>query len=250
MSTYTYRTAYYQLSGAQDYHPGLWTAQQHFWEAVLDRDAYVFTTYPGGLDSEDMAGPWTGGWSPRATFNQNVGIIQYDRQTIPLLEGLLFVQYTHAYFRKAGFDEVVEGGGWTIGRKGEAYVALYSQNPTVWSTDNDYELIADGLSNVWIVELGSADESGDFATWAASIQAASITIGGDITYISPSQGAIKVAWEGPMTVNGAAVDLGPFPRWDNGYCQQDFGTNRTIITFGTQLLDLNFETGQRRYWAN
>ncbi len=250
MSTYTYRTPYYQLSGAQDYLAGMWTAQIHFWQATIDETAFVFTTYPGGLDGDDMAGPWTGGWSPRLTMYHNVGVIQYDRVSIPLLEDLLFADYTHAYFRRAAFDEVVEGSGWTIGRKGDSYVALYSQNPTVWSGDNDYELIADGRSNVWIVELGSSAENGDFASWAAAIQAATVTIGDKIVYESPSLGEVEVGADGPLTVDGTAVDLGPYARWDNKYCTQEFGTNRTVIEFGTQRLDLNFETGQRRYWAD
>ena len=64
ISTYTYRTPHWQLSGAQDYKPGSWTGQVHIWQATLDRDAYVFTTYPGGLEGDYMAGDWTGGFVP------------------------------------------------------------------------------------------------------------------------------------------------------------------------------------------
>jgi len=250
MSTYTYRTPHYQLSGAQDYLPGMWAAQTHIWQATIDADAYVFTTYPGGFSDDYMAGPWTGGWTPRATFYQNVGIIQYERVSIPLLEEFLLVDYTHAYFPRYEFDEAYQSGHWLFGRKGEGYVGLWSENEPYFAVDppeDAYEAIADGRENVWIVELGDS-EHGTFADFMADLENATITVGDQIAFASPSQGPITVGMTGPMTVDGEEVDLGPFPRFDNDYAQQEFGTNRTIVEFNGRRLDLNFETGQRRYW--
>ena len=67
--------------GLQDGAPAqvMWAAQVHVWQATLDRHAYVFTSYPGGFEDDYMAGPWTGGFLPRATLYQNVGVIQYRR---------------------------------------------------------------------------------------------------------------------------------------------------------------------------
>jgi len=246
MGTYTYRTPHYQLSGAQDYNPAMWGAQIHIWQATLDADAYVFTTYPGGLVEwdYDMAGLWTGGWLPRATFHRNVGVIQYYRPIIDFLEDI-FVEYTHAHFPKNMFDEYLESAPWVFGRKGDGYVALYSLQPTVWSTENDYELIADGLENVWIVELGSVEESGTFADFIAGIQAAGVSVGDTVIYASPSVGTVEAGREGPMTVAGEEVDLGPYPRWDNPYAHQGFGTNTTVIAFDGQTLELDFERIRR-----
>jgi hypothetical protein len=246
--TYTYRTPYYQLSGAQDYKPAMWSAQVLVWLATIDKDAFVTTTYPGASTGND--GQWTGGWQPRGTYYKNVGILQYWRPTVPLIDKLLMTNYTHAYFQRTAFDNVVESGNWTIGQKGNSYLALYSQNPTAWSTANDYELIADGAENVWIVELGDADSNGAFSQFVSDIENAAVTIGSDVQYASPSLGLITVGREGPMTVAGQAADLGPFNRWDNKYVQQDFATNDTIVNFDGQRLDLNFETPSRRYWKN
>jgi hypothetical protein len=249
VGTYTYRTPHYQLSGAQDFKPANWSAQVHIWQATIDQEAYVFTTYPGGLEGDYMAGPWTGGWQPRGTFYRNVGIMQYWRPKLPLVDQLLFVNYTHAYFPKTKFDELVEAGHWTIGRKGDAYVALYSQNATEWSADNDYELIADGKENVWIVELGDADNSGSFAEFVADIEAAYVTVSGQVYYESPSQGVISVGRTGPMIIEDEIADLGPYPRWDNAYCQQEYGTSVTDINFNGERLNLDFPNARRRYWS-
>ena len=250
MSTYTFRRPHYQLSGAQDYKPGAWAAQVHAWQATLDEDAYVFTTYPGGMSDDYMGGPWTGGFLPRATFHENVGIIQYRRPEIPLLDDLLFTDYSHAYVPRRAFDTFVETEHWAVGRKGSGYVALYSQQPPIWSEDNDDEWIADAKENVWIVELGDEDASGPFQDFVAAVTSAEVSVGDTVIYRSPSQGLVTVGWDGPMEVAGSAVDLGPHPRWDNPYCQQAFGTRVTDIRLGEQRLELNFLRGMRRYWAD
>ena len=253
MSTYTWRTPHYQLSGMQDYAAGMWTGQVHVWQATLDADAYVFTTAPGGLEDDYMAGEWTGGWTPRSLLHENVAILQYDRKRIPLLEQLLFAQYTHAYFPKNEFDEFVEDGHWVIGRKGDAYVALYSEHDTYWSSETgfeDVELIADGIQNVWICELGSADEYADFDAFVNAITSATVSFGEPASYDSPSQGLMTFSMQGPLIVDGVEIDTGPYGRWDNAYVTQEFGTQRTIIEQGTQRLDLDFENVRRRYWEN
>ena len=247
VATYTYRTPHYQLSGAQDYKGGMWSAQVHIWQATLDQNAYVFTTYPGGFEDDYMAGPWTGGWQPRATFYRNVGVIQYRRPRLPIVDELLFVDYSHAYFPKNEFDETVETGNWTLGRKGDAYVALYSQTTPEWSTENDYELIADAKENVWIVELGDVDVYGTFAAFVTAIEGASIAITDELVeYDSPSQTLVRVGWEGPMYVGFGMAQLPPFPRWSNPYCYQEFGTDRTLIELDGAQLDLDFDPDHPR----
>ncbi len=249
VSTYTYRTPHYQLSGAQDFKPGMWAAQVHVWQATLDRHAYVFTTYPGGFVDDYMAGPWTGGFLPRATLFRNVGVIQYRRvEQLPrFVDDLLLTDFSHAFFPRNAFDEVVRTGGWTLGRKGDAYVALFSSAPTFWAPENDYELVADSRENVWIVELGDREANGSFELFVAKVESAAVSTVGTITYQSPSQGRIEVGWNGPMVIEGEDVDLGPYDRWTNPYCTQPFGETRTTITHDGRRLDLDFRNGQRAY---
>ena len=125
-------------------------------------------------------------------------------------------------------------------------MALYSQHPTEWSEENDYELIADARENVWVVELGDRERFGSFQAFVDAILAATGTANERVEYDSPSLGTVAVGWEGPMTVNGAEVDLGPYDRWDNPYCRQAFGTNVTRIEFNGQRLELDFSAPARR----
>jgi hypothetical protein len=249
---YTYRTPHYQLSGAQDHMKGMNAMQEHIWQATIDSNAVVFTNSPGGI-TKDFNEMWVGGWKPRATLYKNVGVIQYDRETMPLeAEALIFFLnlftgmkfYNHAYFPRWAFDEVREQGKWVFGAKGDAYVALYSHKAARW--ESNYELRVDGYKNCWLVELGSSDEFGSFENFTAEISQATIqispeAIGYSVNYDSPSQGSIDVAWDGPMEVNGTDIDLGPYPRFDNKFCYQ------AVIQWDSHLLELDFGNGTRTY---
>ena len=260
---YTYRTPNYQLSVAQDHRKGRNSMQSHIWQATLDINATVYTCSPSVI-TQNFEQRWVGGWLPRATAYKNVNIIQYDRTTLPLeAEFLLFIMrlifgldtyYVHAHFPRWAFDEWVQYGGWTFGKKGDGYVALYSYKPTWWHADHD--LRVQGSKNAWICELGSADEYNTFENFTSIIRQAPILIspqalGYSIQYISPSQGLMSVSWDGPLQVSGTNVDLGPYKRFDNPYCTQNFNTTTTFITLpGTsQSLELDFENAKRRYMS-
>jgi hypothetical protein len=74
-----------------------------------------------------------------------------------------------------------------------------------------------------------------------------LSVGYSIEYVSPTQGLIKVAWDGPMMAKNTPVDLGSYPRFENDYCYQDFNTFKTTIQYGTMTLALDFENATRTY---
>jgi hypothetical protein len=256
---YTYRTPYYQLSGAQDHQKGLNGIQEHIWQASLSEYAIVFTNAPGGLNFK--GGSFMGGWHPKATFHKNVGIMQYDHkysawEELPLVTlvdaGLNTIggyrPYNHAYFPQWAFDEMKSTDHWTFGRKDGSYVALYSKNPTYWK--NNFELVSLGKSNCWILELGSEQEYSSFTDFInqiskSAIKISNLPLGYDVSYNSPSQGEITVGWVGSMVANGTKVDIGPYNRWDNPYSKTPRGSMRTEISFGIQKLILDFENATR-----
>ena len=250
VNTVTWRTPDYQISGAQSYKPGYWGSQTQAWQATLSKDAFVFTSFPGDMGSlgpgMEFGGTWIGGWLPRFTMHRNVAVVQYRATKLPLLDEYLTTDHTHAFFPRPGFDEVREEAGWLFGRKGDGYVALLSENPGQWSADNDYEWDAPGKENTWIVEMGSKADDGTFDDFVSSVSAAAATFGDEIVYVSPSAGIVRVSWDGPMTVDGTAVDLGPFPRFANPHVLQPFGSTSTVLTLGSLRLSLDFEKALRR----
>lgn len=289
VNTVVYRTPDYMLSTAQDYRKGLRGQQTHTWQATLAERAMVFTTHPAYLpipegqpippdwnwQREDEPGPgyWTGEASqPRAAQFENVAIAIYAPQYLsgtPLvLDGFSYREETHAYFPQAHFDEVVQTGHWTFGRKGSGYVALYSHRPTTWRAGQPevfqngglpFDLVAEGgAQNVWIVECGDQARWGSFEAFRTAVAAAEVTVtpipdqdgnsfpdGFDVAYASPSQGLVSFGWYAPLVVDGAEIALADYPRFDNRYVQTPFDARRYAVSDGKYSLLLDFDEDLR-----
>ena len=252
MHTYTWRTPHYQLSGAQDYSPGRFGTQTHPWQATLSGEAYVFTSVPGDFEAMGMGttfgSDWTGGWLPRVTLSENLGVIQYRTHDDPILGEYLDQGYAHAYFPMDAFDEVNrDDEHWAIGRLGDGWVALWCDQPLQASAEPSYELVASTTDTTWVVELGGVEDGTTFEDFTAAILAAEIGVeDGVLIYESPSRGPVEVDWDGPMTVAGDEIDIGPYDRFDNEHCHQLRGDRVVRIEQDGQALVLDFETPQRR----
>ena len=251
----TYRTPDYMLSSAQSFRPGEKGYQQHIWQATLSPYAVVFTNNPDSMRSDDSQRPsyWMGnGRQPRTVQSKNLLIAMYDipryKSAPRPLEARHFA-FTHAYFPKWAFDEVIEQNGWVFGQIGDGYVALYSSQPYQWVTegpDANQEIVAPGYKNVWICQLGRASVDGSFAEFVASISNAPLLINGlNIEYIAPGIGQVKFGWNKDMTIGERTVQISGFPRFDNPYARVDFNSLVYDIEFQDMSLHLDFEKGTR-----
>jgi hypothetical protein len=177
VESYTWRNAHGMLSTAQGYRAGCAGYQHHISQATLDEHAVVFTTHPGGRPSKrkgdylDHDRFWTGSATlPRAVQHRRVAFHVYAPGFPSVDEGVLrafrYMDHTHAYFPTERFDEVVERERWTIGRRRDGYVALWSWRPAGWREHDPDEVFTNGLQerfelvawggpdNVWILEVG------------------------------------------------------------------------------------------------
>ncbi|MAS35792.1 MAG: hypothetical protein CL610_17415 [Anaerolineaceae bacterium] len=243
----TYRTGDYLLSSAQDYRSGSPGYQQHPWQATLGIDAMVFTNHPGADDEHSRPNFWAGNSIlPRVVQKENV-LVALHR--IPHDDPFPF---SHAYFPKAAFDDIVERGGWVFGRKDDGYIAIYAGPDYQWLADRHdeahpiNELRASSPHHAWVVEMGRAAQWGTFAAFVDAIARASLTIRVDdlnIHYDSPSQGPIEFSWDGLLWIMGREVLLHNYPRFDNPYCQAEFGARQYTIQHGDRLHTLDFDAG-------
>ena len=282
VNSYTYRTGNYMLSAAQSYRPGLRSNQTHIWQATLDHVALVFTQHPAAMprdeyyradgsynwqEEEDNGGYWTGSASlPRVGAYRNAAIILYSPRYSPQPLGLTDYDYldeTHAYVPVAHMDAVTQSAGWTLARKADAYVALYSARPVQWRSATPelyrngslpFDLVASGgADNAWIVELGDAAQWGSFEQFAAAITAARVEASSQsdpqnpaqypiwqVQYDSPSLGRMEFGWYSELTVAGSAADLGPYPRHDNPFVRSEFDRGDYALTYGDHYLTLDF----------
>ena len=130
-----------------------------------------FEMIPAGSDGPNW---WTGSASlPRVIQRDGAAIIAY--QPGELLRRLLGDK-THAWFPKRAFDTGsvvqqsssncnVSSANWTFGRVGDGYVGLLSAREVKWTTLGPWaekELVADDGRNIFIIQVGNADEFGSY----------------------------------------------------------------------------------------
>ncbi|MEZ0227741.1 MAG: hypothetical protein ACAI25_03895 [Planctomycetota bacterium] len=234
---YTYKNKDVMLSSVQDYRRGQIGPQQQIWQATVDMDASVYTTLPGKSES-DGPGYWTGNASmPSVIQHENVAIIAYDA---PMITKLKFgLHRTHAWFPADKFEGglerrrgsnlhgawgVTSDGTWLFGKRGDAYVGLYSNEgytggPTDW-------VAAGSWTNVFICQVGNKKEFGSFDNFKNQLTAARIYIHyprvGDWSpvycgYDIPGKGRLELHWGGQPVLNGRAFDVHNFDRYENNY---------------------------------
>jgi hypothetical protein len=252
----TYRTPDYQLSSVQSFRPGEKGYQQHIWQATLGPYAVVFTNNPDSLRADDKHRPsyWmANGRQPRTGQVNNVLICLFDISRYPSAPPPLEARhytFTHAYFPRWAFDEVVEQNGWIFGRAGDGYVALFSREPYEWVKDGpdaDQEIISLSRKNVWIVQLGRKSVDGPFETFVSSVSSSPLSIRGfQVEYQAPNLGLVVFDWEGDLTLDGETIPLTGYPRWDNPYIQVAFGATHYTIDYNGQKLHLDFDTLERK----
>jgi hypothetical protein len=210
---------------------------------------------------------------PRSAQNGAAAIHLYAPQfaspTGPPLDSFAYLPYTHAYFPQEHFDEVVTEGPWTIGRKGDGYVALWSWRPVRWREHDPakvfthgltrpFDLVADGgPDNVWIVEVGDAKRWKSFDAFRTAVRDASVEVtdlgvvdgiskGFAVRYDSPAEGLMEFAWDDPLAVKGNEVPIADYPRFDNPWSTTEFEAKVIEIRDGNASLRLDFGAGTRR----
>lgn len=146
-----YRTRDYMVSGMVDSLKGLPGEQVHAGQVLLDGCVPVYVTCFDNKSPMTRPSYWGGQYRiPRMFAYRQVLVYIYRLEEGP--------GYTHAYFPFARMDETAEAGAWLFGRKGDAYVALYSRMPytvTRYGEEKGRELLCMEKSNIWLLEAGS-----------------------------------------------------------------------------------------------
>ena len=279
--TCTWRNRHGMLSTAQAYRPGTAGFQHHVWQATLDERAVVFTTHPGNPPSAragdylDHDRYWTGSATlPHAVQHRRVAIHRYEpafaSPTDALLAAFAYEPCTHAFFPVEHFDEVRRHGRWTLGRRRDGYVALWSWRPPEWRRHDPavtftnglvepFDLVAEGgADDVWICELGDADLWGSFDAFEAAIVAADVTVadpgwdglgahpGFAVRYASPAEGLLESRPGSPLRVDGTDVPLRADRRFRNPFSDVARGATTVPIVDAGGGWVLDLAAGTRR----
>ncbi len=248
--TYTYRTPDYILSCLLDWRPGEIMAQNLVWTAGMGPDAVIFTQHPGKVLAGKKPSYWNGnGAGPRAAQYKNVLVAIYNPPSTPAIGETWRYRMTHAWFPRAAFDRVERMGNWTFAKKDKAYAALYSKRKTKWKgaeRGKESELVAPGMVNVWLIEMGREAENGTFEDFMDRVSSANLKVEGtDLRYESPSLGAVEFAWTGPFKVDGREIPLIRNKRYYNPYVSAERYSDLIEVNHAGLSMTLDFRNAKR-----
>ncbi|MDF2960349.1 MAG: hypothetical protein K0S39_2084 [Paenibacillus sp.] len=233
----TYRTKDYMLSGMVGSKKGEHGAQVHAGQALLDGTVPVFVTCFDNKSEMTRPSYWGGQYrNPKTIAHKNVLAYIYRLGEGP--------GYTHCYFPYERFDETVERHGWLFGRKNEAYIAVYSQQPYTRTVSGKYkncELLCMEKNNIWLFETGSLTQSGPFSRFVEAVSTTKISSADEgLLYHSPALGPVVLDYDKPCSIAGMPVPDGDYPLIANRYVHGEYGTGITKFQLDGGLRILNF----------
>ncbi len=162
------RRDHYKISLLENYFPGSFGAQKNTLAVTLDNKTSFYINHPlrpcpkDGADIfpfDTAAAPsYFGGYNiaPAAVAKEDTVLMIYR---LPIHRGTFapckIIRYTHAYFDRSRYDEVILKCNRLFARAGESYMAVLGRNELELSSP---DLIQKGRHTFWIVVLSDTDK--------------------------------------------------------------------------------------------
>ena len=281
-NVYTYRTAYYSMSTAQEHFAGDYADQHQISVSTLSGNISVYNAQP--MRNSSRGQYWVG--YGRLPYSVQEGAVNIAIYTIPDKAGMLephVVDYTHAYFPVGLFDEVNTDhldDGYIFARAGDTYVMMLAMSdgestlafkndmPGISAADIEsdmskikdnvremieasgdtrYDLILTGGENhAWITELGSIAEDGSFNAFVERILANPANFSDMTVEYESDNNAFNVKYNEHFKLNGETVDTN-YARYESDFVNGKVEREADIISlsFGGKSLTLDFKAGTR-----
>jgi inosine/xanthosine triphosphate pyrophosphatase family protein len=114
-----------------------------------------------------------------------------------------------------------------------------------------FDLVAEGgADNVWIVEVGTDDDS-TFDEFVAAVTGTAPAVertgtGFDVAWTSPTSGEVTFGWDAPFVVGGAEQQIAEFPRHDSPWGEVERLDTTHRFESAASRLQLDFATFDRQ----
>ncbi len=250
-NTYTYRTQHYLLASVQHYHPGMLNDQHHIWSATLSDKLSIFTMHSpiqstNGASDNKNQGYWIGpGRLPDAAQDKNVCMLIYKIPTHKSAGENGVNLFTHAYFPKERFDQVVLKDTRVYGRIGNVFIALVANNALQYGAGSSEDLIQSGRETAWVCEISSTAEDGDFDSFVRRVDGNPLRyLDGKLNYQTGGR-RLELQYAQSFCVNGVEQNA-QFMRHDSPYAKTRRKPNQIDLAFGGHRLLLDFKNAIRR----
>jgi len=134
------------------------------------------------------------------------------------------LDFSHAYFPLAHFDEVHLGQGWAMARKGNGYVALTATGGVeIVSTGRtaQRELRA-AAAAIWLVQMGRAADDGSFADFVSHVLGQPLALEqAEVRYLTLRGRRLQFSLHVPLAesfqVDESAQPIDDFPHLESIY---------------------------------
>jgi glycerophosphoryl diester phosphodiesterase len=222
----------------QDIIPADWSDGPNWWTGsatlprVVQREGAAILAYNPGGDMEDIFGAQTHAWFPKPAFGDSV-------------------------VQRLSSDCNTDDGNWTFGKVDDGYVGLFSARQVDWTTEGpwtDKELMAESGRNIFIIQIGDADEFITYENFVEKVSGARVHINGlrwrgsdfECSYDipSPNGGRLELHYDDDQVrYNGAAFSDDNFPRFETPYVKCGrvrWGQYHYTISFDNSSLTHDF----------
>ena len=213
---YTYKTADYMMTSANDFHPGEPGHQENPFQLTFNAVAQLWVTHPGERVLFGAARPsyWAGnGTLPKVNqYKAFAGLIYDIAPEHP-------VDFTHLYLPSMEFDRCEVEGKWAFVQLGSAYAAVYCSNGMRmqdFGSNKDRECIAEGRRCIWLVRAAQADEFAAFEDFKAAMRGAALDAdaeGRRYRFVDPVYGELRCQWGETLYVNDAPMQYSGFDNY-------------------------------------
>jgi hypothetical protein len=202
------------------------------------------------FDENADADDWIEGGNPSQPGTPPTSIPQVDTTYRgPLIPSLTLIPSVNSN---------IDTGAWVFGRVGDGYVALYSAQKPVWTTEGDWadrEIMAEGKRNIFILQVGSKEEFGSYLNFKRRVLGARIHVNGlhwapadfQCSYDMPGGKRLELHYDdNQVRYGGLRFSDDDFPRFRNPYAQVAWGQNCYVIQHAGVSLAHDIRTGARR----
>ena len=213
---YTYKTADYMMTSANDFHPGEPGHQENPFQLTFNAVAQLWVTHPGERVLFGAARPsyWAGnGTLPKVNqYKAFAGLIYDIAPEHP-------VDFTHLYLPSMEFDRCEVEGKWAFVQLGSAYAAVYCSNGMRmqdFGSNKDRECIAEGRRCICLVRAAQADEFAAFEDFKAAMRGAALDAdaeGRRYRFVDPVYGELRCQWGETLYVNDAPMQYSGFDNY-------------------------------------
>jgi hypothetical protein len=250
-NTYTFKTQDHTLYSVQKYFPGTFGDQHHVAGMNIGNSFSIFHTHPAVEKGVKKQSPnyWVGyGHLPHVAQDSSVSLAIYNIPDKKSLKQDALLDYTHAYFPKEKFDSVYVDKNYAMGKKGNTYCAVITNNDLSFRENTTDDLIQKGKQTFWIIEAGSKHEDQSFNNFCKIILNNTHSFDSEnlvLEYISNKK-KYKLKFGGDFHLNDKLIDVN-YKRYNSPYSNTERKAKTITFDFNNKFLHLDFYNMKRDF---